>query len=882
MSVSRGRFGPLLPQRFNVAVVIIMALALITGACSYTSSQIQLDVPPSAESSRIFDADGRLITVLHGGENREVVPLGEIGENLQNAVIAIEDERFWTHQGVDPKAIVRAAKSNAVSGEFSQGGSTLAQQLIKNLTEEDEDTVERKLKEFSLSLQLERTWTKERILEAYLNTVFFCNNAWGVEAASKEYFGKHANELTNGEAALLAGILPAPCDFDPFDINFNNRDDQTLERRELVIKAMLRNGYLTEAEAAAASAEEIVLAEPTPDVEEQHPAPHFVDEVRDWFFANEAFGATRKERVKLFYEGGLEIHTTIDLDHQLEAELSVLATLGREPFTARGALVSLEPGTGRVRAMVGGLRYYEDADDPNDFAELASPQLLDWAGIDPAPAEPDPGAPLEENVVEPNGTVGEPVSECAVGNPGSLVNAPKFNLAMGSGRQVGSSFKPFVLAAALDAGYRPDSEFAAPNRITFEFPDGRDPWPVVNYGQRAVGGALATLGEAPLTELNASNPFVVTDYQPGAQPVVVPGQPAGTPVPTPTDPTTTLTDATASSSNTVFAQLMLEVGVDASVQMANDLGVTNEISPVLSAVLGSGEATVLDMASAYGTFAAQGVHVDPVLVEKVVASDGTLLHVAAPNTTRVLDTDVANQVTEILEQVVTRGTANRNVNLNEDRPAAGKTGTNQEWRDAWFVGYTPELATAVWVGFPRCQVSLVPPVVEARITGGGDPAKIWSDYMNLALRETEVQEFADPAPLPEVSTNVRVPRLLELRTSVALRRLEAAGLRVTVRDVVSQNRSAGIVISQFPRAGATVAPGAQVTLNVSSDAPAADLDPATPPAADEVTTTPGDGAPSDSAEEQPTNPQPRPGPAGAGNTGGATAAVPRVGPDPAG
>ncbi len=693
-------------------MVIALVLTLAASACSFSREALTVDVPTSAESSRIFDRDGRLITVVHGGENRETIELDAVSQYMQDAVVSIEDERFWQHQGVDFKAIVRAAKENAAAGSFVEGGSTLEMQLVENLilgadrTLEDKQSIENKLEEFALAQQLDETYTKSWILESYLNTVFFCNNAWGVQAAAEEYFAKDAINLTLGESAMLAGMIQRPCDFDPFD-----NLERGLERRELVLRAMVRNGYVDESEAARAIREDLQLAEETPVLEEEYQAPHFVDEVRAWFFDNPAFGETREERRDLFFEGGLEIHTTIDLDMQFGAVANVASVLGTDNATPRGALVSIEPGTGRIRTMVGGLDYFSDS------------------------------------------------------------KFSKVNLAMGQGRQPGSSFKPLVLAAALDNGMALATTFPSPGTTEFEIPGQTKPWKVSNYSGTGTG-------DLDLTEM------------------------------------------TVTSSNTAFATLMLQLGAQAGVQMASELGVRNTLTPDPSAVLGSVETTVLDMASAYSTFAAEGIATDPVMVERVIAPDGSEIYRAPPTARRVIDEDVANRVTGVLSQVVERGTGTR-AQL-ADRPVAGKTGTTQNWSDAWFVGYTPELATAVWVGFPEGQISMRPPETPIRVTGGSWPAEIWQGYNEYVLANTDPLEFpeAPPEPARDLDRAGVVPDLVGRTAAPAVRELSRRGLFGDVIEVPPQGLRRGLVVGQSPPAGTPLSQGEIVTLTVTGQGPA--------------------------------------------------------------
>jgi penicillin-binding protein 1A len=347
----------------------------------------------------------------------------------------------------------------------------------------------------------------------------------------------------------------------------------------------------------------------------------------------------------------------------------------------------------------------------------------------------------------------------------------KFDLATQGMRQSGSSFKPFVLAAALDKGVPLEKVLDAPGSLSVPMPDGQPDWVVENY--EGSGG-----------------------------------------------PPTNLTEATVASVNTVYAQLITEIGPQAAMDMARSLGVRSDLKPYPSAVLGTNEVTVLDMASAYGTFAADGVHADPVLVTEITRADGSVLYRRPATRTRVLSSDVARKVTSVLGEVVLRGTG---VRAQIGRPEAGKTGTAQQWRDAWFVGYTPDLVGAVWVGFPDRQRSMTPPATPIKVTGGSWPAEIWNRAMSAALADVPPDAFptAEPtaAPAPAPPSSVAVPEVAGLVEAEAKARLEAAGLVMAGEPRSSRDQPAGAVVDQNPAAGALAAPGSTVTVTVSTGPP---------------------------------------------------------------
>lgn len=602
-----------------------VALALVSAGCSYTPVTIVPELPENAQSSSIYASDGTLLTVLHGEENRVNVSYDQMPRHLIDAVVAIEDSRFWLHDGIDIVGLIRAARSNVSAGGVAQGGSTITQQAVGVLLIEEERSLDGKIEEASLALQLERTLTKERILELYLNSIYFGKGAYGVEAASQTYFGKPVADITLSEAAVLAGLIKFPNAANPIDY-----EDRALDRRDIVLDAMLQQELIDQDTYDATLLEPLDIQPPTPIEAQQYPAPHFVDEVKEWFFNNEAFGETREDRIELLFGGGLRIHTTIDLTLQAQAEQARNQVLPDFLSDPEVGIVAMEPASGRVRAMVGGRDYWG-----------ASPSA-------------------------------------------------RFNLAMGSGRGSGSSFKPFVLATALEQGMPLDTRYPAPRTRTFTFGGSSPPWTVTGGGSSSAD----------------------------------------------------LRGMTVNSYNTAYAALMIDVGPSNAIQMAHRLGITTPISAVPAAVLGSENVRVLDMANAYATFANSGLHVAPVFVDRIERADGTILWQHQHTQQRVLSSDIADTITDILVDAVQRGTG-RSARL-PSQPAAGKTGTGTGHRDAWFVGYTPHLATAVWVGFPDATVPLTPPNTPVRVFGGGYPAQIWRAFMAPAHEGRPVVEFPEP------------------------------------------------------------------------------------------------------------------------------------------
>jgi penicillin-binding protein 1A len=617
------------PQRHRGRSLGLLLVALASVGCSYASRSALPKAAVSMQSSTLYATDGTAIHTFHAEENRQDVPLEQMPVHLRDAVVAIEDERFYRHHGVDLRAVLRAVRANADAGGVAQGGSTITQQYVKKvLLGDSSKTAERKLREATLAVQLERHYSKDLILELYLNAIYFGNGAYGVETAAQQYFKKDVGQLTLAEDALLAGLIQRPSANDPFD-----NPKAALARRNVVLEKMRRNHFATDQEIDAALQEPLRLGDPTVPAEERYPAAYFVESVKDWILHDTRFGATAKERQDLLFGGGLKIQTTVDLTDQAAAEAAANAILPNADKDPDVALVSMDPKTGYIRAMVGGRDFF---------------------------------------------------------GPGS---AAKVNLA-NRGRQAGSSFKPIVLAEALTQGIKPSATYVGPAVITLPKADGGKDWTVHNYSD---GESLGL---------------------------------------------TNLVEATVHSVNTVFAQLMIDVGPKKAMDAAASFGIRSPLKAVASAVLGSNDVTAVDMASAYSTFANRGVAVPPVLVTRITRADGTVLYAHQHTEKRVLSADVADTLTAILQQVVQRGTGTA---ARLDRPDAGKTGTADDHHDAWFVGYTPQLTTAVWVGFQAGQIPMEPPRTAIPVTGGSYPARIWQRFMSAALAGQPVLPFA-PAP----------------------------------------------------------------------------------------------------------------------------------------
>ncbi|NLY50466.1 MAG: PBP1A family penicillin-binding protein [Firmicutes bacterium] len=598
--------------KITVGVVLFLIIAL--GVYVLASPLPPADVPLS---SRVFDVNGKLIASLYSQENRVEAALTDMAAHFRDAVVAIEDSRFYEHFGVDPIAIARATYRNLKAGRVVEGGSTITQQLAKNLYLTPERTFERKLRELLLTLKLEARYSKEQILRMYLNAIYFGHGAYGAEVASQTYFGKSVRDLTLAESALLAGVLRVPGRYSPYI-----DPSAALERREVVLNRMAELGYITPEEAEAANREPLRLVGLK---ERAGRAPYFVDYVVQQLEERYEADVLRK--------GGLNIYTTLDLNMQSAAEEAFLQGLpvsfrdARGVTQPQGALVALDPTNGAIRAFIGG----------RDFSETQLNRAL----------------------------------------------AP---------RQPGSAFKPFVYLAAIENGY------TAVSTLVCE--------PI----------ALPVTGQPPWTPTDYGN----EDYH--WRPL-------------------TLREALRISDNVVSARLNYELGPAKGIATAHNLGIRSKLAPHLSSVLGTNEITLLEMAAAFAPFANGGKRVEPLAILRVENRFGQVLEEHRPNVQKAADERATYIISSILQDVTKPGGTASVVGRTVERPVAGKTGTSLG--NAWFVGYTPDLVAAVYVGNDE-------PARDIFGTGGGLAAPIFANFMKTALQDKPVREFTRPAGIAEV------------------------------------------------------------------------------------------------------------------------------------
>jgi penicillin-binding protein 1A len=600
----------------------VASALLVPTACSLRPVDLTQQRPLPLRST-IVAADGRILARLYK-QNRAYVPLARIPRRVVDAVLAAEDARFFEHGGFDLRSMARAALTNLGAGTVLQGGSTITQQYVKNTYfRHPERTFFRKARELRLALEVERRYSKEEILERYLNTVYFGEGAYGVKAASEVYFGHGLGRLSTAQAALLASVIRAPSAYDP---RIHPRAAE--QRRDYVLARMATLGALPRARARRASDDGLGVTSDAARIATRD--PYFVEAVRQEILRDARLGPSRDARDKELREGGLRVHTTLQPKLQAAAEDAVGSILDR-PGDPEAALIAIRPRTGRIVAMVGG---------------------RDWSS--------------------------------------SQVNLALGAQGGGSGRQPGSSFKPIVAAAALEAGIGFDERYES-SPTTFHFDDGSS-WVVGN----AEGGGYGLL---PLDE------------------------------------------ALVHSVNGVYARLGLELGPGPIATLAHLMGVRSPLPAVPSIALGSDEVSVLDMASVYATIANHGTAVPPTTIRSVRLADGTVLPPRRSQTSEVIEPGNAYLLTEVLQEVIERGTGTAAA---IGRPAAGKTGTTNDYADAWFVGYTPQLVAAVWVGYPEGRIPMTS-VHGIRVMGGTFPALIWRSFMARALADAPVADFTVPA-----------------------------------------------------------------------------------------------------------------------------------------
>jgi penicillin-binding protein 1A len=626
-------------RRMLVATLIgLPLLVLVAGTVGVTAvfgSSCDLNaLTPVAvgENSFVFAADGSELGVIPAERNRTPVSRAEISHWVPKATVAIEDRRFYQHGGVDPVGIARAFVADVRAGKFAQGGSTITQELVRNLYLSRDRTLKRKLTEACLAIKLAQQWPKDKILTAYMNQVFYGNHAYGIEAAAETYFSRTAKELNLEQAALIAGLPQAPSSYDPL-----RNPEAALARRSAVLHAMLVNGSITSSQFARADSTTSL---------ELKPGKRFIRIREPYFFSYVEDLLQQEYGSNTVREGGLKVYTTINPGLQRAATAAISHVL-TEPTDPAAAVVSIDPRTGAIRAM---------------------------AAISPS----------------------------RHGN--------QFNFVTSARRQPGSTFKTIALTTAVARGMDPftTSYLSAP------------------------------LHYQPDSTCNPNDPncaWNVQTYDHSYRGVE------------------SVANATVQSDNTVYARLSLDVGPENIVAMARKLGIrSSPLDAVPSLALGSVGVTPLEMASAYATLAAGGVYSKPMAITKVIHSNGkadTSGIWGKPQRERVIPDWVASTVTQVLEQNMLYGTG-RGAHVS-NHTDAGKSGTTDNYADAWFNGYTPRLQAAVWIGYPLAETPMLN-VHGTAVSGPGFPAQIWHLFMDTAIGNRPDVQFPRALTPPQWSS----------------------------------------------------------------------------------------------------------------------------------
>jgi penicillin-binding protein 1A len=743
--------------RLAIAVLAWLALGMVSLFYGFMTALAQdlpqFEVAQLAQQSNgvIYADDGKTVLgVLRSDQFRVLVKWNQIAPVMRNAVVSIEDRRFYTHGAIDPVGMARAAAVNIWTGTLAQGGSTITQQLVKNRwhpAQAGQRSLRRKIIEAALAFQVEQHWSKQKILEEYLNTIYFGHQAYGVEAAAEIYFGVHAKNLQPHQAALLAALVQNPTANDPV-----LHPAQARERRQLVLGKLLEQGYIDVFEYRLADAKPLIprgrpIGFPSG---KKTIASYFVDYVRQQLI--NLYGP------KKALGGGLRVYTTLNPRMQRIALQAVRQTLPKRRPEA--ALVAINPPTGEVKAMIGGRDYT-------------------------------------------NKVYG------------------KFNLATDAVRQPGSAFKLFVLLAALEEGILPQTQFDS-HKLVVELP-GRRAWSVENDD-----GAYR--GSIPLTT------------------------------------------ATTFSDNTVFAQLALRIGTERIRRVAHLMGIARPVGADPAIALGGLRhcCTPMEMALSYSTLANEGVRVTgslkvrrpgpgevpdptltPIAIRRVEDANGKVIDRNTPQRARVISQQSALTAIAMLRSVIRVGTAHLISNF--PRPAAGKTGTTEQFVDAWFVGMTPTLTTAVWNGFPTIRVPMLTQFHGQPVFGGTYPALLWKAFTQAALGRSPVHDWAAPIPVPGAEimidpatgkragpncprarsvvmayskmpaqtssctgTVIATPEVTTSTAQEAQRTLDRAGLLPqVVQAVPPAGEAAGHVFAQNPPPGEPIELGARVTVSIA-------------------------------------------------------------------
>lgn len=704
-----------------IFISLILTFGFVVGAYTAIARGVpsisELKKYRFVEGTKVYADDDTLIGEFKI-EKGIYVSLKDIPSHLKNAVIATEDSRFWKHKGIDYIGIGRALIKDILSASLKEGGSTITQQLAKIMFLSPEKTIQRKIKEAQLAIKLEKELSKEEILELYLNKIYLGHGAYGVEMASRLYFGKSVSKITLAESALLAGLIKAPNTYSPY-----NNLVRAKERQEIVLKRMEEEGYIKPSEAERAKKEPIILSSFNTNTDSYN---YFLEYIRD--ILEEKYG------IEMVYKGNLRVYTTLNKKAQLSAQKALQEGLRevdkrkgwrgplgnkadikddlqtpKKSFHAAvgdistGVVLSVSPKEAIIKARgITGRLMLADALWASTIVDKSSGKIKTIKNLKLTDIlkkgdiikvrfknvsgnnilfslEQDPEVEGAVVVMEPEtGFI-----KALVG--GNNFSKSPFNRAVYAKRQPGSAFKPIIYAAALEYEFTPATVL---NDEPVSYPGANgQPWRPENYDNKYYG---------PIT----------------------------------------LRTALAYSRNVVTVKLLDSIGIDRVINFAKEIGVNSEIPRELTIALGSVTMTPLDLTTIYSTFANGGIKNRPIAIRYITDAKGNVLESNEPEGIQVISPETSFLITSIMKDVINYGTGMR---ANIGRPAAGKTGTSNDYKDAWFVGYTPELVGCVWIGFDDMRKSL-----GSGETGGRVAAPVWSRFMREILNEEPVRDFDIP------------------------------------------------------------------------------------------------------------------------------------------
>ncbi|GHT08045.1 penicillin-binding protein [Endomicrobiia bacterium] len=665
-----------------VAVLVIAVSKITANFIDNLPSIKQLENYTPNLSTKIYDKDNNLIAELFT-ERRIFIPINKIPVNLQNAFIAIEDKDFFKHWGISIKGIMRAFSRILLKMKIAEGGSTITQQLAKTIFLTRDKTLIRKIKEAILTIQLEKNYSKDEILQLYINQIYFGCGAYGVQTAARIYFNKNAQDLNLAECATLAAIPKSPNYYNPF-----NNAKASLARRNLVLLRLRELGYITKEK----EEEALAVALPTKETALKENMGHYLLEFLRIMLEP-------KYGTNVLFKGGLSIYTTIDMKAQVGAEKAIEEALAnfdknklkvfeksrQKPVKVQGALIAIDPKNGAIRAMVGGRNFRES----------------------------------------------------------------QFNRAIQAKRQPGSAFKPFIYLAAIEKGLTP-ATLLNDEPMVFVYNGKGNSWDLVSRDITTLETIAETVSEKDL--INTNKIWTPTNYDKKYRGPVI------------------LKTALASSINICAIETIMQITPLKVIQSAKNLGITTPLANSFSLALGSSDTTLQEMVSAFAVFASGGIKTTPYIITKITNRDGKILEQNIPQQKEVLSSQDCFIITNMLKAVVEKGSGWNAKNLG--RPCAGKTGTTNDSSDAWFIGYTPQLAAGVWVGYDDHSISL-----GEKVTGGIIACPIWTQFMKEALDGELVLDFMQPE-------NIEWALIDPLTGLLALSKTSGASLEAFVKGTV--------------------------------------------------------------------------------------------------